>query len=305
MPTMPEQALRRESAAFAADKDEIDRAIAVSCERYLPEVDGLVGDAIHYGLTGEGKRMRGILFLCAFRAAGGVGDALGLAAAIEIVHAYSLLHDDLPCMDDDDVRRGRPTVHRVFGVAAGTVAGVAMVPLAAVAAADACATLGLPGEIAGEIVAELMRASGAGGMIGGQLLDLEGEKRPLGLEDLERIHRAKTGALIAAAATLGGRAARTDGERLEALARYGADVGLAFQIADDVLDVTATTGQLGKTVGRDVALQKSTYPGLLGIEGANRRAGALIRDGCDALDSAGLLTPELARIARFAIERTS
>ncbi len=96
MPTMPEQALRRESAAFAADKDEIDRAIAVSCERYLPEVDGLVGDAIHYGLTGEGKRMRGILFLCAFRAAGGVGDALGLAAAIEIVHAYSLLHDDLP-----------------------------------------------------------------------------------------------------------------------------------------------------------------------------------------------------------------
>src|SRR5258708_37360396 len=144
MPTMPEQAVRRESAAFAADKDEIDRAIAVACERYVPEVDGLVGDAIHYGLTGEGKRMRGILFLCAFRAAGGVGDALGLAAAIEIVHAYSLLHDDLPCMDDDDVRRGRPTVHRVFGVAAGAGGGVAPVPLALGAACRAWATLCVP-----------------------------------------------------------------------------------------------------------------------------------------------------------------
>src|SRR5258708_18702072 len=108
MPTMPEQALRRASAAFAADKDEIDRAIAVSCERYLPEVDGLVGDAIHYGLTGEGKRMRGILFLCAFRAAGGVRHALGLAAAIVIMHPYSPLHHGLPCMVEDAVQPGRP-----------------------------------------------------------------------------------------------------------------------------------------------------------------------------------------------------
>ena len=142
-------------------------------------------------------------------------------------------------------------------------------------------------------------------MIGGQLLDLEGEGKPLALEELQRIHTAKTGALIAAAATIGGRAARTSSERRDALARYGASVGLAFQIADDVLDVTATTDQLGKTAGRDVALQKSTYPALLGIEGARSRADALVRDGCAALDQVGLLTPALDRIAHFTVQRTS
>ena len=142
-------------------------------------------------------------------------------------------------------------------------------------------------------------------MIGGQLLDLEGEGRPLALAELERIHRAKTGALITAAATLGGRAAGATGNRLDALRRYGEAVGLAFQIADDVLDVTATTDQLGKTAGRDLALRKSTYPALLGVEGAKARADALIEEGCQALDAAGLLTPPLARIARFTVERTS
>ena len=142
-------------------------------------------------------------------------------------------------------------------------------------------------------------------MIGGQLLDLEGEARPLGLGDLEQIHRAKTGALITVAATLGGRAARSTADRLHALSTYGAAIGLAFQIADDVLDVTATTDQLGKTAGRDLALQKSTYPAVLGIDGAMSRADALIRDGCDALASVGLLTPALAHIARFTVERTS
>ena len=142
-------------------------------------------------------------------------------------------------------------------------------------------------------------------MIGGQLLDLEGEGRPLALAELERIHRAKTGALITAAATLGGRAAGVTGARLDALRRYGEAVGLAFQIADDVLDVTATTDQLGKTAGRDLALRKSTYPALLGVEGAKARADALIKEGCQALDAAGLLTPPLARIARFTVERTS
>jgi farnesyl diphosphate synthase/geranylgeranyl diphosphate synthase type II len=157
----------------------------------------------------------------------------------------------------------------------------------------------------GDLVAELMRAAGAGGMIGGQLLDLEGEARPLALSDLERIHRAKTGALITAAATLGGRAARASDARLAALAHYGAAVGLAFQIADDVLDVTGTSDQLGKTAGRDLALRKSTYPALLGVEGAKARAAALIDDGCAALDRVGLLTAPLAQIARFTVERTS
>ena len=142
-------------------------------------------------------------------------------------------------------------------------------------------------------------------MIGGQLLDLEGEGTSLGLSDLERIHRAKTGALITAAATLGGRAASASEARLAALALYGAAVGLAFQIADDVLDVTATTDQLGKTAGRDLELRKSTYPALLGVDGAKARAAALTDEGCRALDAVGLLTPALAQIARFTVERTS
>jgi geranylgeranyl diphosphate synthase type II len=290
---------------FTGARTAIGGALAGVCDRYLREIAPRVGDAIRYSLLGEGKRMRGILFLSAFEAAGGRGDGADLAAAIEVVHAYSLVHDDLPCMDDDDVRRGRPTVHKVYGVVAATTAGLAMVPLAARCAADAARALGLADTEVGAIVAELMRASGAGGMIGGQLLDLEGEGRPLALADLERIHRAKTGALITAAATLGGRAASAPALRLEALATYGAAVGLAFQIADDVLDVTATTDQLGKTAGRDLALRKSTYPALLGVEGAKERAAALIDDGCRALDAVGLLTPALERIARFTVERTS
>ncbi|HEY2065236.1 MAG TPA: farnesyl diphosphate synthase [Gemmatimonadaceae bacterium] len=290
---------------FTRERRVIGDSLAAVCERGLNGIAGPVRDAIRYSLMGEGKRMRGILLLSAYEAAGGVGDAADLAAAVEVVHAYSLVHDDLPCMDDDDVRRGRPTVHRVYGVAAATAAGLTMVPLAARCAADAARALGL-GEVAvGEVVGELMRAAGAGGMIGGQLLDLEGEARPLGLPDLERIHRAKTGALITAAASLGGRAARAGEARLAALAHYGAAIGLAFQIADDVLDVTGTSDQLGKTAGRDLALRKSTYPALLGVEGAKARAAALIDDGCAALDRVGLLTAPLAQIARFTVERTS
>src|SRR4051812_7046271 len=261
----------------------IGASLVALCDHSLTAVSPRIADAIRYSLLGEGKRMRGTLFLSAFEAAGGTEDAADLAAAIEVVHAYSLVHDDLPCMDNDDVRRGRPTVHRVFGVATATAAGVAMVPLAALCAARSARSLGLDASAVGAIVVELMQASGAGGMIGGQLLDLEGEGRPLALAELERIHRAKTGALITAAATLGGRAASAGPTRLDALAQYGAAVGLAFQIADDVLDVTATTDQLGKTAGRDLALQKSTYPALLGVEGARRRADALIDEGCRAL----------------------
>ena len=292
-------------AELARAQVAINAALARFADRHLDGVPDTVRDAIRYSLLGEGKRMRGILVMSAYEAAGGVGDASELAAAVEVVHAYSLVHDDLPCMDDDDMRRGRPTVHKVFGVAAATAAGLAMVPLAALCAADASRTLALDDVAVGSIVADLMRASGAGGMIGGQLLDLEGEGRPLALADLERIHRAKTGALITAAATVGGRAASASRERLEALARYGEAVGLAFQIADDVLDVTATTDQLGKTAGRDLALRKSTYPALLGVEGAKGRAAALIEDGCRALREVGLCTPALEWIARFSVERTS
>jgi len=284
---------------FGPDRAAIDRALASFCDRYLRDVSPPVGDAIRYSLMGEGKRLRGILFLRAYEAAGGAGDGAAMGAAIELVH------DDLPCMDDDDMRRGRPTVHRAFGVPAATAAGLAMVPLAALCAADAAQELGLSAGNAGEIVQALMAAAGAGGMIGGQLLDLEGEGKPLALEELQRIHAAKTGALIAAAASIGGRAAGAPPERVAALTRYGEAIGLAFQIADDVLDVTGTTHQLGKTAGRDLELRKSTYPALLGIDGAKSRAEALVRQGCAALDEVGLLTPALDRIAHFTVERTS
>jgi len=290
---------------FAPDRAAIDRALESFCDRHLAALAAPVAEAIHYSLTGEGKRLRGILFLRAYEAAGGTADASALAAAIEVVHAYSLVHDDLPCMDDDDMRRGRPTVHRVHGVAAATAAGLAMVPLAALCAAEACDALGLSNEDTTAIVRDLMVASGAGGMIGGQLLDLEGEGSPLGLNELQQIHGAKTGALIAAAATIGGRAAGAPPDALTALARYGEDIGLAFQIADDVLDVTSTTSQLGKTAGRDLELRKSTYPALLGIDGAKSRAVELVDRGCSALDEVGLLTPALFRIAHFTVERTS
>ena len=249
---------------FARGRELISAALTGLCDRCLVDLAEPVGDAIRYSLMGEGKRMRGILLLSAFEAAGGKGDATGLAAAIEVVHAYSLVHDDLPCMDDDDVRRGRATVHRVFGVPVATAAGLAMVPLAARCAVASGRTLGLDNSSTAGIISQLMQASGAGGMIGGQLLDLEGEGRPLSLEDLERIHRAKTGALISASVSLGGRAAAAGPARLAALAQYGDAIGLAFQITDDVLDVTATTDQLGKTAGRDVVISKSTYPALLG-----------------------------------------
>ena len=290
---------------FGPDRAAIDRALESFCDRHLAALAAPVAEAIHYSLTGEGKRLRGILFLRAYEAAGGTADASALAAAIEVVHAYSLVHDDLPCMDDDDMRRGRPTVHRVHGVAAATAAGLAMVPLAALCAAEACDALGLSDEDTTAIVRDLMVASGAGGMIGGQLLDLEGEGSPLGLNELQQIHGAKTGALIAAAATIGGRAAGAPPDALTALARYGEDIGLAFQIADDVLDVTSTTSQLGKTAGRDLELRKSTYPALLGIDGAKSRAVELVAQGCSALDEVGLLTPALSRIAHFTVERTS
>ncbi len=290
---------------FAQDRAVVARALEALVQRRLAGETGPVADAIRYALQGEGKRLRAILVLSAYRAAGGRGDASALAAAVEVVHAYSLVHDDLPCMDDDDMRRGRPTVHKVHGVPAATAAGMAMVPLAARAADEAAAALGLGPAARGAVVRVLMRASGASGMIGGQLLDLEGEGLSLDLSALERIHRSKTGALIEAAMRLGGIAAQAPEAMLTAFGRYGAAIGLAFQIADDVLDITATTDQLGKTAGKDVAFRKSTYPALLGIAGAKARAESLVREACQGLADQGALTPELEFLARFVVARRS
>lgn len=291
--------------SFSVERAAVQQALDVFCARWLSDVAPLTAEAIRYSLLGEGKRLRAILLIEAYRACGGRGDVSNLAASVEVVHAYSLIHDDLPCMDDDDVRRGRPTVHRVYGVPIATAAGLAMVPMAARSAWHAAIAMGLSDTVAGDIVRDLMEASGAGGMIGGQLLDLEAEGVHLTLDALERVHRLKTGALIMASVTLGARAALAPVSRRRALAHYGAAIGLAFQIADDVLDVTATTDQLGKTAGRDVALHKSTYPALLGVEGAIQRAVALVDEGCRALADEGLLTPTLDQVARYIVERRS
>ena len=282
----------------------VEAALGRVARERLSEVPAPIARPIRYSLESGGKRLRGMLLLASYRAAGGDGDASGLAAAVEMIHAYSLVHDDLPCMDDDAMRRGRPTTHRVFGVPASTIAGVVMIPLAARLAHDSAAALVLPDNACCMIVKVLMQAAGAGGMIGGQLLDLEGEGALLSRDQLDDIHSAKTGALISASVRIGGIAGGASDARLTALENYGSRVGLAFQIMDDVLDVTSSADTLGKITGRDAALQKSAYPALLGVEGATERAGMLVRGACDDLRTHGLLTSELEELATFVVSRT-
>ncbi len=290
---------------FDAERAAVAAALDQIADRAAQSLDPRVAEAVRYALTGAGKRLRAVLLITSYRACGGIGDASLLAAAVEVVHAYSLVHDDLPCMDDDDVRRGRPTVHKQHGVAAATAAGVAMVPLAAQAAAEGARALDLDAAAQGDVVRSLMQASGAAGMIGGQLLDLRAEGRSLDATALEQVHRLKTGALISAAVRIGARAARADARTMQALAQFGDAVGLAFQIADDVLDVTATTSQLGKTAGKDAVHGKSTYPAVLGLEAAQARAMALAEEACAALQSAAINSPDLTYLARFAVARPS
>jgi geranylgeranyl pyrophosphate synthase len=291
--------------SLTVDRRTIDDTLTEFCTTELGGVEARVADAIRYSLLGGGKRLRAMLVAATYDAVGGTMDCRVLAAAVEVIHAYSLVHDDLPCMDDDDVRRGRPTVHRVFGVSVAAAAGLAMVPLAVRCAYRGGRSLGLPSIAAADIVRELMRAAGAGGMIGGQLLDLEAEGVALRLDELERVHRAKTGALITAAARVGAAGAGANPLQVSAVERYGSAIGLAFQIMDDVLDVTSTTDELGKTAGRDAALQKSTYPALLGIDGARKRAMALVDDATAALHDARILTPALESIAQYVVARRS
>jgi geranylgeranyl pyrophosphate synthase len=290
---------------FDGERAAVAAALDRTAARAAGSHDARVAQAVAYALSGAGKRLRGILVIASYRASGGLGDVSALAAAVEVVHAYSLVHDDLPCMDNDDVRRGQPTVHRKHGVVAATAAGVAMVPLAALVASEAARGLGLPAQVQGEVVRTLMRASGAGGMIGGQLLDLLAEGRRLDAAALEQVHRLKTGALIAASVRIGGLAAAAPPASMRALTEYGEAVGLAFQIADDVLDVTATTSQLGKTAGKDAAHGKSTSPAVLGLEAARAKATALADDACAALRRAAIASEELEYLAQYAVARPS
>ena len=293
------------SPRFDADRLKIERRLDEICAGYLSDLPAGIAEAVRYGLKSPGKRLRPLLVLFAYRAAGGEEDATLLACAPEVIHAYSLMHDDLPCMDDDDMRRGRPTVHKVYGSKTAILGGVAMIPLAAKVVRNSARSMGLSQQTGAKLLATLLEASGSCGMIGGQLRDLAGERLSLSLEEREGIHSAKTGALIVASIMMGGLAAEAGEAQIAALERYGGAVGLAFQIMDDVLDVTSTTGALGKTTGRDAALGKSTYPALLGVEGARQRAHALIADGLGSLAEQKLLTQELSQVANFMVTRTS
>jgi geranylgeranyl pyrophosphate synthase len=284
------------------------KAIDVELSRVAAGRDDLpqrLREAIHYSLTGEGKRLRGLLLMASYDALRGQGDASILAAGVEIVHAYSLVHDDLPCMDNDNMRRGRPTTHRAFDVATATAAGVTMVPLAVDQTLRAARALRLDAATTRRLVAALMQASGAAGMVGGQLMDLDAEGRSLSVAELEAVHRAKTGALITAAFAMGGIAAGGGQSAVAALTAAGSALGLAFQIADDVLDATESSEALGKTAGHDAALSKSTYASVLGVVPARQRGDALVADAMARLDVAGLKTPPLERLARFVAARRS
>ena len=262
--------------------------------------------AMRYSLLSTGKRLRPTLVFAAAEAVGGGAAAervADLAAAVEVVHAYSLVHDDLPCMDNDDLRRGRATTHRAFDVATAVVAGYHMVALGARVLDAGLAALALAPEARRGIALELFRAAGAGGMIGGQALDLAAEGRRLPATELEDVHRRKTGALISAACVIGAMAAGAPRNTCEALRGYGADVGLAFQIYDDVLDATATSDQLGKTAGKDAADGKSTFVTLLGASAARAEAERLATRAVDRLRQAGLASATLEGLARYIVTR--
>jgi len=264
-----------------------------------------VGAAISYTLTTPGKRLRPALLIAAYETLGGRGDVVELATAVEVLHTYSLVHDDLPCMDDDDLRRGRPSTHCQFDVPTATEAGFRMVPLAARVLASGGRRIGLSPAVLGRVAGELFRAVGASGMVGGQVLDLEAENRDVSLEELMRVHRAKTGALITACGVMGAIGAGADEAEIEAVRSYGREIGLAFQIVDDILDATATSSELGKTVGKDAEQNKATYPGLLGMDVAKREAETRVRDAVDHLTRCGIDSLLLGGLANFVANRRS
>jgi len=297
--------------ALEAGKERVEAALGRIVERWVDPVDPRLAAPIRYALEAGGKRLRPVLCVVAFRAANGIdrsgsasGDAIhDAASALELIHTYSLLHDDLPCMDDDDYRRGRQTAHRVYGGRAATLAGALMIPLAAAVLDDGAARLGLPADRRGETVRELTRGAGATGMVGGQVLDLEAEGRRVSADELELIHSRKTGALFTASLRIGARLAQAGPRLVDAFGRCGAALGLAFQVADDILDVTGQSSVLGKTPGRDAEQGKATYPGLLGLDGARARAASATGAAVAALREAGIDDPILEGLIAFAVSR--
>src|ERR1700686_581114 len=275
----------------------LDRLIPL--ETQYPES---IHKAMRHSVFAGGKRLRPVLCMEAARMVGGSlpKKIEELGAALEMLHTYSLIHDDLPALDNDDLRRGRPTCHKVFGEALAILAGDAL----QTQAYEVLARLECPAEARVQIIEEIAHGTGTlDGMIGGQVVDLEAEHTRPTPEMLEYIHRAKTAALITASLVSGGLYAGAKDNEVRKLRAFGHSIGLAFQIVDDVLDVTQTSEQLGKTAGKDTASEKVTYPALFGIEGSVRRADALVSEAFAELESFGEPAEPLKEVARFLVER--
>src|SRR6201998_2215 len=274
-------------------------------ERLLPAATQhpvSIHKAMRHSVFDGGKRLRPVLCMEAGRMiAGSLPKGIEEpGAALEMLHTYSLIHDDLPALDNDDLRRGRPTCHKAFGEATAILAGDAL----QTQAYEVLAQIHCPAEARVGIIREVSHATGTiDGMIGGQVVDLEAEHQKPDLATLEYIHRAKTAALITASVVTGGLYAGADAGDVGRLRTYGQSIGLAFQIVDDVLDVTQTSEQLGKTAGKDTAAEKTTYPALFGIEESLRKADALVNEAFVKLDSLGEGAETLKELARFLVER--
>ncbi|GGX84511.1 (2E,6E)-farnesyl diphosphate synthase [Litchfieldella qijiaojingensis] len=285
-------------ARLASDRARVDAWLERLFNERLPAAPQLEA-AMRHGVLGGGKRLRPILVYATGRALGASVEALDApAAAVELIHAYSLVHDDLPAMDDDDLRRGQPTVHKAFGEATAILAGDALQTLAF----EALTLVEHPR--LGALIRTLAAASGRDGMAAGQALDLAAVGGHPDVELLAKMHRHKTGALIRAAVRLGALVAVAENDpRLSALDDYAAAIGLAFQIQDDILDVTGDPAKLGKASGADAARDKPTYPALLGLDGARAKARALLDEALASLAPLGEPAAPLADLARYMIER--
>jgi geranylgeranyl diphosphate synthase type II len=285
---------------------EQGRAAAdAALDRLLPletEDPVSIHKAMRHSVFAGGKRLRPVLCMEAGRmVAGSLPAGIDeLGAAVELLHTYSLIHDDLPALDNDDLRRGRPTCHKVFGEALAILAGDAL----QTRAYEVLAKLKCPAEARVRIVEEIARGTGTvDGMIGGQVVDLEAERTAPNAVMLEYIHRSKTGALIAASLVSGGLYAGGKDDAVVHLERFGRSIGLAFQIVDDVLDVTQTSEQLGKTAGKDTAAKKATYPALFGVDESLRKADELVSTAFAELDGFAERAETLKELARFLVER--
>ena len=282
---------------------QVDLALAAAMELGA-DCPANLREAMAYSLLAPGKRLRPLLVLMAAEACGYEGEgtnhsALAAACAVEMVHTYSLIHDDLPAMDDDDLRRGRPTCHKVYGEATAILAGDALLALAF----ETLACGVQPPEVAARCCAELGRAAGPTALVGGQADDLAAEATGGDLSSLEAIHRRKTGALFLASLRMGGLVARADAKGLAALEDYGRRLGLAFQIVDDLLDARGNAAALGKNANHDSERGKLTFPSLLGIEESSRRASRLIEEAIAAIEGFGSGGGRLEALARFVAER--